>query len=153
MTTTLTSMLLAAIVSAPPAHIPHPASPTWTVRVTSYCPHGPGDRGKLNGRWADGPGGGPVAAWTNQTLYGYHCAVSPGTIPLGTKLWIGAPVNRMLLAVDTGGAVNGLHVDVCVPDALEFLRRQDIRGRSHVWRLGWMNQKQARQWRPRSVVR
>jgi hypothetical protein len=146
--TLIAAALVAALGAAPPAHIPHQSSPTWTVRVTSYCPHGPGTRGKLNGRWVDGPGGGPTAAWTGQVLYGYHCATSPGTIPSGTKLWVGSPVNRMLLAVDTGGAVNGRHIDVCVPDARAFLNSGHIHGRAKVWRLGRMTRAQARSWKP-----
>jgi hypothetical protein len=124
--------------------------PTWeSVKITPYCPHGPGDRGRLtNGRWADPWGGGPKSAWLGSTLYGHHCAVDPKRIPYGTILWVAKPYNRLLVAVDCGGAVDGLHIDVCLPTVAEFWPMRNATLRARVWRMGRLSRSEARRWRP-----
>jgi hypothetical protein len=137
-------ILIGAMLHAPPPQgMTKHETPTWaSVRVTFYQPHQ-----KEHRPWLDSQGGGPNAGWTGQHLEDYHCATG-GTIKLGTKLWVGAPVNRMLLAVDGGSAVRGLHIDVCIPDPNEYKKMCNKTGSYNVWKLGKMNKKQARSWKP-----
>lgn len=71
---------------------------------------------------SDGGGGGYTAMGIPAT-YGV-AAVDPSVIPLGTRLYI--PGYGEAIAADTGGAVNGYTIDLCMEDyyqAISFGRR------------------------------
>ena len=71
---------------------------------------------------ADGGGSGITAIGVPAT-YGV-VAVDPGVIPLGTRLYI--PGYGEALAADTGGAINGYKIDLCMESysqAMQFGRR------------------------------
>ncbi len=151
-------MILAALLGAgPPAGLTQHTTPTWTVRATAYQPNQKHNRPHHD----SAKGGGPTAGWTGQLLMPYHCAVGGryvrgkwvcGPIALGTKLWIGSPVNRLVVGVDTGGQVRGLHLDICEPNPDKYLALGHAldrwRGRVKVWKLGKLSKAQARAWRP-----
>lgn len=145
----LAALLLSALTAAapyadaPPAGMTLHAEPTWIVRATAYQPHAQDNRPHL-----DRLGGGPTAAWTGQNLRPYHCAVGTA-IPLGTKLWVGDPFRRLVLAVDTGSAVRGRHVDVCCYWPEDFRRFRNVcRSGVRVWKVGEMDVDEAREWAP-----
>ena len=149
MNISIAAALFAALVSAPPPQgITKHDDPTWTLRATTYCPHGPGQRGRIHGHWADGPGGGATAGWTGQILYNYHCAVDPHIVPLGTKLWVAKPFNRLVIAVDTGPDIQGHRIDMCFVNARDFLDHGNIDQRVRVWKVGKLTRAQARRWKP-----
>lgn len=65
-------------------------------------------------------------------------------------MWIAAPFNREVLAVDTGSAVRGKHIDVCIPDPHEY-RKMYGTYRINVYRLGKLTRSEARRWKPAAV--
>ena len=74
-----------------------------------------------NGRWSpiDSQAGG-LFARNGERLRDGHCAVDRDTIPLGSVLYIDG-IDQVLRAVDTGGAINGNDVDVCVIEVEAYL--------------------------------
>ena len=60
----------------------------------------------------------PIKPWKN-------IAVDPGVIPMGSKVFVPAycPKHGWMVAGDTGGAIQGLHIDV-VPLAAQAARRR-----------------------------
>ena len=71
---------------------------------------------------ADGGGSG-ITAMGIPATYGV-VAVDPGVIPLGTRLYI--PGYREAVAADTGGAIRGYRIDLCMESysqAMQFGRR------------------------------
>jgi 3D (Asp-Asp-Asp) domain-containing protein len=149
--TALLAALTAALTTPPPAGLTQHEKPTWVLFATAYQPHQRDNKPHLD-RW----GGGPNAAWTGQHLERWHCAVGKA-VPLGTKLWVGYPVNGMMLAVDTGPGVRGKHLDICCPDPALFRRidkwcqTQEPRATVRVWKLGKLTRAQARAWTPTRV--
>ncbi|MEZ5099855.1 MAG: 3D domain-containing protein [Thermoleophilia bacterium] len=81
----------------------------------------------LDGRWARGkakrfiePRGVTFGEGMPKTLgYWVSAAVDPGVIPLGSTLFVpaycGTPGKGWMVAADTGGAIDGLHIDVFRP--------------------------------------
>lgn len=148
--------LAAALLAPPPEGLTTHKAPTWAVLATAYQPNQRDNRPHHD----SSKGGGANAGWTGQHLEPWHCAVGGsyvrgkwvcGPIALGTKLWIGSPVNRLVVGVDTGGQVHGLHLDICEPNPKKYLalgRALDRwKGRVNVWRIGKLSKEQARRWR------
>lgn len=74
---------------------------------------------------AEGSGTGLTA--TGQPLQRGMVAVDPSVIPLGTKLYVEG--YGYAVAADTGGAINGNHIDLAmdsVSEAMDFGRRQVV---------------------------
>ena len=96
----------------------------FTANTTCYCPFsrqtGQGCVWR-DGRWfpIDPPAGG-LFARNGERLRDGHCAVDRDTIPLGSVLYI-VGIDQVLRAVDTGGAINGNDVDVCVIEVEAYL--------------------------------
>ncbi len=64
----------------------------------------------------DADGGGPYTRWGTRTRWGI-CAADPRYWGPGSVIWMGEPVNQVLVVEDTGGAVKGQHrFDVCTGD-------------------------------------
>lgn len=74
--------------------------------------------------YAPGAGAGYITATGARAGYGI-AAVDPSVIPLGTKLYI--PGYGYAVALDTGGAIKGMRIDLCFnnrQDALNWGRRK-----------------------------
>lgn len=87
-----------------------------TVTATAYT-SGPESTGKRPGHPAYG-----LTATGAQALEGHTIAVDPGTIPLGSRVFI-QELNEYRFAEDTGGAIRGERIDLYVdnvPDALQW---------------------------------
>lgn len=64
----------------------------------------------------DADGGGPYTRWGTRTRWGI-CAADPRYWGPGSVIWMGDPVNQVLVVEDTGGAIKGEHrFDVCTGD-------------------------------------
>ncbi|MEA3403752.1 MAG: 3D domain-containing protein [Armatimonadota bacterium] len=62
-------------------------------------------------------GGGRYTRWGSPVRRGI-CAADPDYWGPGSVIWIGAPVNEVLIVEDTGGAIQGPHrFDVCMEGA------------------------------------
>ena len=91
----------------------------FTGTITAYCPF---DRKTgqgcvwRGGRWnpVDPPGGG-LYARTGVKLRWGHVAVDPRVIPLHSVLVVDG-IDHLMLAVDTGGAIDGNDVDIACPE-------------------------------------
>lgn len=89
-------------------------------KASAYCP----DK-CCNGKWAG------VTAMGTSLKPGYTVAVDPKIIPLGTSLYIEGIGYRT--AEDTGGAIRGMRIDVCMTDheAALFFGKKKLK----VWRI------------------
>lgn len=95
------------VVETPQGYVPY--TQVLGMEATAYLP-------------TDGGGGGLTAMGIPAT-YGI-VAVDPDIIPLGTKVYI--PGYGEALAADTGGAIYGYRIDLCMEDywqAMDFGRR------------------------------
>ncbi len=64
----------------------------------------------------DADGGGPYTRWGTRVRWGI-CAADPRYWGPGSVIWMGDPVNQVLVIEDTGGAIKGQHrFDVCTGD-------------------------------------
>ena len=64
----------------------------------------------------DSDGGGPYTRWGTRTRWGL-CAADPRYWGPGSVIWMGDPVNQVLVVEDTGGAIKGPdRFDVCTGD-------------------------------------
>ncbi|MCX7831499.1 MAG: 3D domain-containing protein [Actinobacteria bacterium] len=68
--------------------------------------------------YAPGAGAGYITATGARAGYGI-AAVDPSVIPLGTKLYI--PGYGYAVALDTGGAIKGMRIDLCFDSRIEAL--------------------------------
>ena len=79
------------------------ATPMCEARVTGYSSR-------------DADGGGPYTRWGTRTRWGI-CAADPTYWGPGSVIWMGDPVNQVLVVEDTGSAIKGKHrFDVCTGD-------------------------------------
>jgi 3D (Asp-Asp-Asp) domain-containing protein len=149
-------------------HIDNLGRGGWVTRAGKLTFDGVHDNGppywrrggywKNRGRYVPPPAGISFApgAGTPGLRYWRTIAVDPSLIPLGSRVYI--PYYRgvkgatgWFVANDTGGAINGRHIDVYRPpprtidEPARFLRGQRVlivrpvaaRGRHGRWRLGW----------------
>jgi 3D (Asp-Asp-Asp) domain-containing protein len=64
----------------------------------------------------DSDGGGTCTRWETRTRWGI-CAADPAYWGPGTVIWMGDPVNQVLVVEDTGSAIKGKdRFDICVGD-------------------------------------
>jgi len=89
---------------------------------------------------ADSTGGGPCAAWDGIPLRWGHAASDWRHVPKGTVLFVGPPVDAILIVVDNGPGVKGPgRLDICTTDGSVYrlLSRQISAGQpAACWRLG-----------------
>ena len=147
--------------AATAATIPVPdRPPDLTPRITGYQPRQTlANCGRNNQPWVDRHCFGWAVRW-NFRAEDWHCAVSSRVtpaVPLGTVLVIGAPVNRIVLACDTGPGVRSNQVDICYiwANEMQDMFRQQARLRqtwANVWVVGRVPRAQARNWRPEMAV-
>ena len=79
------------------------AEPMREARITGYSSR-------------DADGGGPYTRWGTRTRWGI-CAADPRYWGPGSVIWMGDPVNQVLVVEDTGSAIKGQHrFDVCTGD-------------------------------------
>jgi 3D (Asp-Asp-Asp) domain-containing protein len=79
------------------------ATPMREARITGYSSR-------------DGDGGGPWTRWGTRVRWGI-CAADPRYWGPGSVIWMGDPVNQVLVVEDTGSAVKGRdRFDVCTGD-------------------------------------
>ena len=79
------------------------ANPMRGARITGYSSR-------------DSDGGGPYTRWGTRTRWGI-CAADPAYWGPGSVIWMGDPVNQVLVVEDTGSAVKGKdRFDVCTGD-------------------------------------
>ncbi len=72
-------------------------------------------------------GGGKYTRWGSRVRRGI-CAADPDHWGPGSVIWIGAPVNSVLIVEDTGGAIQGPNrFDVCMEGAHYMCERIGIR--------------------------
>ncbi len=68
-------------------------------------------------------GGGTMTRWGSHVRRGI-CAADPDYWGPGSVIWMGPPVNAVLIVEDTGGAIQGPHrFDVCMEGAHHMCRR------------------------------
>ncbi len=71
-------------------------------------------------------GGGRYTRWGSPVRRGI-CAADPDYWGPGSVIWVGPPVNEVLIVEDTGGAIQGPHrFDVCMEGAHEMCREIGI---------------------------
>jgi hypothetical protein len=128
-------LMMALLTFATPTSQPH-----FTATVTIYQPWQ-----KDNKPHYDRFAGGGNASFTGQKLMNYHCATSKKYN--GTIFYLGKPFNKRYISVDTGSAVHGNHIDVCIIDGKTFLKMNG-KYKVKVWKLAKLNRKQARAWKP-----
>ena len=89
---------------------------------------------------ADSTGGGPRAAWDGIPLRWGHAASDWRFLPKGAVLFIGPPVDAILIVVDNGPGVRGAgRLDICTTESGHYrsLSRQISASRPVAcWRLG-----------------
>ncbi len=79
------------------------ATPMREARITGYSSR-------------DADGGGPWTRWGTRVRWGI-CAADPAYWGPGSVIWMGHPVNQVLVVEDTGSAVKGRdRFDVCTGD-------------------------------------
>lgn len=79
------------------------ATPMREARITGYSSR-------------DADGGGPWTRWGTRVRWGI-CAADPAYWGPGSVIWMGDPVNQVLVVEDTGSAVKGRdRFDVCTGD-------------------------------------
>lgn len=84
-------------------------------KLTAYCPCA-----KCCGRWAyNRPNGIIYGAIGEELKEGYSIAVDPNVIPYGTKVIING---HTYIAHDTGGAIEGNHIDIYFDDHQKALK-------------------------------
>lgn len=98
--------------------------------LTAYCTNSS----------ADSTGGGPYAAWGGIPLRWGHAASDWRFLPKGAVLFIGPPVDAILIVVDNGPGVRGAgRLDICTTESGHYrsLSRQISTSRPVAcWRLG-----------------
>ena len=145
--------------AATAATIPVPdRPPDLTPRITGYQPRQTlANCGRNNQPWVDRHCFGWAVRW-NFRAEDWHCAVSSRVtpaVPLGTVLVIGAPVNRIVLACDTGPGVRSNQVDICYIWAKHYKAFDKAQGaygtrKVNVWKVGKLTREAARKWRPKA---
>lgn len=147
--------------AATAATIPVPdRPPDFKPRVTGYQPRQTvANCGRDNSPHIDKFCFGWAVRW-GYRAEDWHCAVASKAtprVPLGTVLVIGAPVNRIVLACDTGPGVKTNQIDVCYiwsRDMTDMFRQQARMKQTwaNVWVVGRVPRAQARNWRPEMAV-
>jgi 3D (Asp-Asp-Asp) domain-containing protein len=95
------------------------AEPMRVSRITGYSSR-------------DADGGGPYTRWGTRVRWGI-CAADPRYWGPGSVIWMGDPVNQVLVVEDTGGAIKGRHrFDVCCGDSRESSARIGRRKANYV---------------------
>ena len=95
------------------------AIPVREARITGYSSR-------------DSDGGGCTTRWGTHTRWGI-CAADPAYWGPGTVIWMGDPVNQVLVVEDTGSAIKGKdRFDVCVGDDRASSERMGCRHANYV---------------------
>jgi 3D (Asp-Asp-Asp) domain-containing protein len=95
------------------------AEPMREARITGYSSR-------------DGDGGGCYTRWGTRVRWGI-CAADPAYWGPGSVIWMGDPVNQVLVVEDTGSAIRGRdRFDVCTGDNAESSARIGTRHANYV---------------------